>query len=156
MARSQARRVESFTYLAREIPAAGMGHGCRGFEVEKLDPFQEPTGEVYHVLIDTRDGYSSCDCLGGEAHGHCKHREALAALIKAEQLPARYRSGGDMAANDPIGFDEHMESLAGHFDGPEPFDLHIKRVLARGSDGAETFALPIRRVTDGNGPRPAA
>ena len=30
-------RTQSTVYLVREIPADGMGKGCRGFEVEKLD-----------------------------------------------------------------------------------------------------------------------
>ncbi len=147
-------RTEVSSYLAREIPAGGMGAGCRGFEVEKLGADLLPTGTVYHVLLDPRDGYSSCDCLGGLHHGHCKHREALQALaarlksLKSGELraesrepekakttkgvsgsprsslrapPPSWRSGGDMAANDPDAFERHMRSLAydPRTDGPE-------------------------------------
>ncbi len=114
LARSQAVRVETWHYLAREIPAGGMGHGCRGFEVEKLSGTMAPTGEVYHVLLDPRDGYSSCDCAGGTHHGHCKHREGLEHLVKLGRLaPCPYRSAGDLARNDPEEYARHMAAVAG-------------------------------------------
>ena len=94
-------RTQSTVYLAREIPAEGMGKGCRGFEVEKLDAEMNPTGETYHVLLDSRDGYRHCDCMGCEKWSHCKHADGLAALCQAGKVKPRYRSAGDMAANDP-------------------------------------------------------
>lgn len=50
--------------------------GVAGFEVVKLG-----TKLVYHVLLDGRR--SLCDCVGHERHGHCKHVEALQALLAA-------------------------------------------------------------------------
>lgn len=136
MVRSQAVRTESWNYLAREIPAGGMGHGCRGFEVEKLDAALTPTGEVYHVLLNPKMDVSSCDCPGGEAHGHCKHRDGIQALIAAGHLEALpmvsytgtpnrdafaagvaasqtpRRSAGDMKRNDPDELAKHLASIA--------------------------------------------
>jgi hypothetical protein len=103
--------------LGQEIPASGMGNGCRGFALEKLTPTLEPTGTVYHVLVHA-DGSGTCDCLGGLQHGRCKHREGLAELCRDGKLP--YRSVGEFAANDPIAFDRHMASLSGF--GGEPGD----------------------------------
>ena len=79
-----------------------------------------PMGEVYHVLFDSRDDYRHCDCVGCEKWSHCKHADGLAALCKAGKVKPRYRSAGDMAANDPLAFDRHMASLAGF--GGEPAD----------------------------------
>src|SRR5262249_24101103 len=69
---------EEFSYLVKKIPAAW----GRGFEFKKLDN----SDDVYHVNIDTTSGRHSCDCLGGLKHGHCKHQEALLALILSGKL----------------------------------------------------------------------
>jgi hypothetical protein len=53
-----------------------------GFEVRK--PLPQTT--VYHVHYDPQRGLSSCDCLGGTHHGHCKHQEAILALLCAGKL----------------------------------------------------------------------
>lgn len=50
----------------------------RGFELTKAD------GTVYHVCLDGL--CSSCDCKGHARHGHCKHRDSLAALEAAGRL----------------------------------------------------------------------
>ena len=121
MVRSQAVRSETWNYLAREIPADGMGQGCRGFELEKLGTNLEPTGEVYHVLLDPREGFSKCDCPGGEYHQHCKHLDGLAALRQAGKLPT-YRSASSFAKNDPDGYAAHMASL-GDFGGERTYGM---------------------------------
>lgn len=41
-------------------------------------------GEEYDVLLNGRD--SSCTCKGNNYRGHCKHVEALAALVKSGTL----------------------------------------------------------------------
>ncbi|MBY0524512.1 MAG: hypothetical protein K2R98_14000 [Gemmataceae bacterium] len=102
-------------YLVRELPAAGVGRGCRGFDVAKLDAEMNCTGELPHVLLDPRDG---C-CQGCEECNHCKHADGLAALCNAGK-PMPYRSAGDMAANDPIAFEQHMAAMEGF--GGEPAD----------------------------------
>jgi len=63
-------------YLCREIESQ---IGGRGFELEKADY------TVYHVLLNA-DGSGDCTCPGHTYHGHCKHREGLAALERAGKL----------------------------------------------------------------------
>jgi len=53
-----------------------------GFEVRKM----LPETDVYHVHYDPARRLSSCDCKGGEFHGHCKHQEAILALIQCGKL----------------------------------------------------------------------
>lgn len=53
----------------------------RGFRLEKDD---DDGCEVYHVNINAIHGH--CDCLGNEAHGHCKHVDGIKALLKAGKL----------------------------------------------------------------------
>jgi hypothetical protein len=55
----------------------------RAFSVTKLEAADEVP--VYHVLLDGRR--SSCDCLGHQRHGHCKHLDALCMLVEQGQLP---------------------------------------------------------------------
>jgi hypothetical protein len=74
---------QSFAYWLSEIPD-GAG---RGFEVRKMSPAgQEPSADVYHVHVDDH-GHHSCDCPGGEFHGHCKHLDCILTLIKSGKLP---------------------------------------------------------------------
>ena len=68
--------TEAFLYFLEEI---GADWG-RAFRLEK---FEE--GDVYDVHFDQATG-DSCTCLGSLRHGHCKHRDALAALIQAGKL----------------------------------------------------------------------
>jgi hypothetical protein len=53
-----------------------------GFRLTKL------LGEhdTYHVNLNGQA--SLCDCLGHTHHGHCKHVDALAALVRAGRLSA--------------------------------------------------------------------
>ena len=63
-------------YWAWEIPA----YAGRAFRVEK-----ENSQDVYNVLVENaQDGV--CDCLGHEAHGHCKHVSGLRALLAAGKI----------------------------------------------------------------------
>src|SRR5262245_7219355 len=50
----------------------------------RLRKFQDQGGEQYDVLLDGRQ--STCECLGHQRHGHCKHVEGLQALVAAGQL----------------------------------------------------------------------
>src|SRR5262245_38597387 len=50
----------------------------------RLQKFFDQGGESYDVLLDGRQ--SSCECLGFQRHGHCKHVEGLQALVAAGQL----------------------------------------------------------------------
>jgi len=68
-------------YRCQEI-ATDFGPEHVGFELHKLGPGHQPTGVVYHVLVDLARGWHRCDCLGHEAHGHCKHSAALKALCR--------------------------------------------------------------------------
>jgi len=75
---------EEFAYFVKKIHADyGMG-----FEVKKLviDGVSEQTNEVYHVHYDPARRLSTCDCLGGLHHGHCKHQEAIVALIQSGKI----------------------------------------------------------------------
>jgi hypothetical protein len=51
----------------------------KGFLLEKIG-----AEESYHVNLN--DERSSCECKGFLAHGHCKHRDGLAALAAAGRL----------------------------------------------------------------------
>jgi hypothetical protein len=68
--------TEAFLYWLEAIPA----DWGRAFQLEKFEG-----GDVYDVHFDQATG-DSCTCLGSLRHGHCKHRDALAALIKAGKL----------------------------------------------------------------------
>jgi hypothetical protein len=53
----------------------------RGFRLERLTA--DPAAEPYDVLIAGPGGHDSCDCRGFQRHGHCKHRDSVAALVEA-------------------------------------------------------------------------
>jgi hypothetical protein len=57
--------------------ASASDYGC-GFELPKAD------GTISHGNLDGL--CSACDCKGHARHGHCKHRDALAALEAAGRL----------------------------------------------------------------------
>lgn len=75
---------DRFAYFVKRIPA---DYGV-GFEFRKANHcFGEANAnEVYHVHYDRSRRLSSCDCLGGLKHSHCKHQEAIVALIQAGKL----------------------------------------------------------------------
>lgn len=59
--------------------------GCVAYRLHKLTHSdEEPT--CYDVLL-RGEGAPSCDCRGHLAHSHCKHMEALEALLAAGKLP---------------------------------------------------------------------
>ena len=66
------------TYLFAEI--ASDTDAARAFSLTKSD------GTVYHTEVTTCT--RSCDCKGHLRHGHCKHADAIAALMEAGRLDA--------------------------------------------------------------------
>jgi hypothetical protein len=82
-------------YLADRIPA----DWGEGYELAKFEADRRGDGDdVYHVLLNGEDGRDSCDCMGHERWGHCRHVEALKTLQAQGKLPAlpeSYRVGHD-------------------------------------------------------------
>jgi hypothetical protein len=75
---------ESFAYFVKKIHADfGMGFEFRKIEVNGMS---ENSDETYHVHYDPARRSSTCDCLGGLHHGHCKHQEAIVALINSGKI----------------------------------------------------------------------
>jgi hypothetical protein len=75
---------DTFAYFVKKIHADyGMGFEFRKVEVDGLSENSEDT---YHVHYDPARRSSSCDCLGGLHHGHCKHQEAIVTLIRAGKI----------------------------------------------------------------------
>jgi hypothetical protein len=74
---------ESFAYFVKKIHADfGMG-----FEFTKCPDLIGPSSEdVYHVHYDPARRWTRCDCKGGEFNGHCKHQEAILALIQSGKI----------------------------------------------------------------------
>jgi hypothetical protein len=66
---------ESHSYTVDRIPA----DWGQAFEVAKFG-----TEDRYHVNIDGEQ--KTCSCKGHTHHGHCKHADGLAALVKAGKL----------------------------------------------------------------------
>jgi hypothetical protein len=64
-------------YVFKEIACA---IGGRGFAVHRLG-----LADVYHARIGTH-AESTCECMGFLRHGHCKHVQALTALIGHELI----------------------------------------------------------------------
>jgi hypothetical protein len=75
---------QSFAYFVKKIHADfGMGFAFRKVEVNGMS---ENSEDVYHVHYDPARRWTRCDCKGGEFHGHCKHQEAIAALIQSGKI----------------------------------------------------------------------
>jgi hypothetical protein len=74
----------SADYALRPIPSQ---IGGRAFELTKLGLLAD--GECYHVRLTGDARQDSCDCRGHVAHGHCKHVDALAALVAAGRLSGK-------------------------------------------------------------------
>jgi hypothetical protein len=71
--------AEAAHYFVSTLPA---DYG-RGFQVEKLGPDGRVV-ETYHVNLNGRQ--SLCECKGWLRWQHCKHLEALTALIDHGKL----------------------------------------------------------------------
>lgn len=65
-------------YLIRRIAT---DFGLAGFQLLKLDAAMRETSDQYHILL--HGDLSRCDCIGWEAHGNCKHLDAVLALMRA-------------------------------------------------------------------------
>jgi len=85
-------------YLLRAVPT-DLGPKQLGYQLEKLDG-QMQVVTVYHVLLDARDGYSSCDCLGHLRHGHCKHVAGI--LVLRQATPDAFPGHGRLPAQRPL------------------------------------------------------
>jgi hypothetical protein len=71
--------AESFSYWLTAIPSDwGLA-----FEVRKMIC---EGGDIYHVHYDPQTRQSSCDFKGGTYCGHCKHQEAILALLRTGKL----------------------------------------------------------------------
>jgi hypothetical protein len=74
----------TFAYFVKRLQADyGMGFEFRKVEVNGMS---ETDGETYHVHYDPARRLSTCDCKGSLHHGHCKHQEAILALIHAGKI----------------------------------------------------------------------
>jgi hypothetical protein len=74
---------DSFAYWLRIIDA---DYGI-GFELRKCpDGINPLSADTYHVHYDPARRLSTCDCLGGLHHGHCKHQESILALIQSGKI----------------------------------------------------------------------
>jgi hypothetical protein len=75
---------DTFAYFVKKLHADfGMGFEFRKVEVNGMSEYNEDT---YHVHYDPARRSSSCDCLGGLHHSHCKHAEAIVALIQSGKI----------------------------------------------------------------------
>lgn len=80
------KRTDNYAYEVEETqPDEGFwDFPVRCFRVTNLESV-----EVYDCVIDTQEieePQHSCDCRGFESHQHCKHVDALLALVKSERI----------------------------------------------------------------------
>jgi hypothetical protein len=64
-------------YLVSEFPA----DGGRGFSLAKLAGGTDPEAEGYDLFACGKGGAPTCECKGFYTARHCKHADAVAALI---------------------------------------------------------------------------
>jgi hypothetical protein len=77
-------------YLLESIPADfGAAFALTKLALVEIEPgvFEQRPDYTYHVHFDATLG-DSCDCKGFVAHRHCKHRDALAELVRRGLLTA--------------------------------------------------------------------
>ena len=88
-AASETGKAKCCRYAICERSHPEMDDDDRAFRLTK------PGGEAYYDLylctdpnrqIDDDRPYDSCDCVGFERHGRCKHVQALRALLEKDQL----------------------------------------------------------------------
>ena len=71
-------------YLLEHVPADfGAAFALTKLALVEVEPgvFEQRPDYTYHVHFDATLG-DSCDCKGFVAHRHCKHRDALAELVR--------------------------------------------------------------------------
>jgi hypothetical protein len=71
-------------YRVTERPCDWAG---RAFHFEKIGGGTDPDATSYDVLIGQHD--RRCDCKGFTRHGHCRHTEAILAILENEFLWSR-------------------------------------------------------------------
>ena len=95
----------STAYLLERVPADfGAAFALAKLALVEVDTgvFEQRPDYTYHVHFDATLG-DSCDCKGFVAHRHCKHRDALAELLRrgllaaAPAAPATATPGQDAA-----------------------------------------------------------
>jgi hypothetical protein len=72
------------SYLLERFPADfGAAFALTKLALVEIEPgvHEQRNAETYHVHFDAALG-DSCDCRGFVAHRHCKHRDALAELVR--------------------------------------------------------------------------
>ncbi len=73
-------KVKSDLYVIAPLPSDwGLA-----FTVAKVGPDNVPAPEPYHVMVDGL--HSLCGCRGFISHQHCRHLEAVRALIAAKKI----------------------------------------------------------------------
>jgi hypothetical protein len=90
-------RTQTDRYAFAELEHCDWG---RGWTLTKED------GERYEINLAGES--RSCSCMGFEAHDHCKHTDAVAALLAAGKLPP---AGGHNPepTTDPYGDDQDAD-----------------------------------------------
>jgi hypothetical protein len=71
------RGSKQTSYAFKEVPCA---IGGRGFALHRLG-----LGSLYFVRVGNPED-RSCECLGFLAHNHCKHIQALTALVEHQAI----------------------------------------------------------------------
>ena len=90
--------TKAVTYACREV-VCGSGWDGRGFRLTK------PDGDTHDVFLARNGQDDLCGCRGFEAHGHCKHRDGLKALLSLGRLDEQ----PEPAANDL--FSERVDAI---------------------------------------------
>lgn len=70
-------------YAVAEFPTGWDG---RGFVLAKVDGGGDKTEERYSCFVARNGQDRQCECKGFYYAGHCKHLDAVAALIRSGQL----------------------------------------------------------------------
>ncbi len=97
-------KAKHFGYYIASIPADfGLGFYVEKFATEQV----EGEEAIYHVNIDLTGGHHSCTCKGGTYCGHCKHQEAILALLKSGKIQASQRRAKPEPKPAPMPADEH-------------------------------------------------
>jgi hypothetical protein len=90
------------SYLLERVPADfGAAFALTKLALVEVDPgvFEQQQECVYHAHFDRQLG-DSCDCRGFVAHRHCKHRDALAELVRRGLVGAAPAAPAPAPASD--------------------------------------------------------